>query len=29
MDGYTALLHHIGMSTAPTLYSDLGFDPLA
>lgn len=27
-DGYTVLMHHIGMSTAPALYSDLGFDPL-
>jgi tripartite-type tricarboxylate transporter receptor subunit TctC len=27
-DGYTVLMHHIGMSTAPTLYPDLGFDPL-
>ncbi len=27
-DGYTLLLHHIGMSTAPTLYRQLGFDPL-
>ncbi len=27
-DGYTILMHHIGMSTAPTLYSDLPFDPL-
>ena len=27
-DGYTVLMHHIGMSTAPTLYSDLGYDPL-
>ncbi len=27
-DGYTLLLHHIGMSTAPTLYRNLGFDPL-
>lgn len=26
-DGYTLLLHHIGMSTAPTLYRNLGFDP--
>lgn len=26
-DGYTLLLHHIGMSTAPTLYPDLAFDP--
>lgn len=28
-DGYTLLLHHIGMSTAPTLYRELPFDPLA
>jgi len=28
-DGYTLLLHHIGMSTAPTLYPDLNFDPVA
>ncbi|WP_294925260.1 tripartite tricarboxylate transporter substrate-binding protein [uncultured Paracoccus sp.] len=27
-DGYTLLLHHIGMSTAPTLYRELPFDPL-
>jgi tripartite-type tricarboxylate transporter receptor subunit TctC len=27
-DGYTVLMHHIGMSTAPTLYPDLDFDPL-
>ncbi len=27
-DGYTLLLHHIGMSTAPTLYRQLAFDPL-
>jgi tripartite-type tricarboxylate transporter receptor subunit TctC len=26
-DGYTLLLHHIGMSTAPALYDDLAFDP--
>ena len=26
-DGYTILLHHIGMSTAPTLYRKLDFDP--
>ena len=25
-DGYTLLLHHIGMSTAPSLYADLAFD---
>ena len=27
-DGYTILMHHIGMSTAPTLYKDLSFKPL-
>jgi len=27
-DGYTVLMHHIGMSTAPALYSDLPYDPL-
>jgi tripartite-type tricarboxylate transporter receptor subunit TctC len=27
-DGYQVLMHHIGMSTAPTLYSDLPYDPL-
>jgi tripartite-type tricarboxylate transporter receptor subunit TctC len=27
-DGYTVLIHHIGMSTAPTLYKDLPYDPL-
>jgi tripartite-type tricarboxylate transporter receptor subunit TctC len=27
-DGYTVLIHHIGMSTAPTLYPDLSYDPL-
>lgn len=27
-DGYTVLMHHIGMSTAPSLYADLAFDPL-
>lgn len=27
-DGYTVLMHHIGMSTAPSLYDDLAFDPL-
>jgi len=26
-DGYTVLLHHIGMSTAPTLYRKLAYDP--
>jgi tripartite-type tricarboxylate transporter receptor subunit TctC len=27
-DGYTLLIHHIGMSTAPTLYRNLAYDPL-
>ena len=27
-DGYTLLLHHIGMSTAPSLYADLAYDPV-
>jgi tripartite-type tricarboxylate transporter receptor subunit TctC len=27
-DGYTVLMHHIGMSTAPALYKDLGYEPL-
>ncbi|BBH68814.1 hypothetical protein ACTI_54990 [Actinoplanes sp. OR16] len=27
-DGYTVLMHHIGMSTAPALYKDLGYSPL-
>jgi tripartite-type tricarboxylate transporter receptor subunit TctC len=27
-DGYTVLMHHIGMSTAPALYSDLPYKPL-
>jgi tripartite-type tricarboxylate transporter receptor subunit TctC len=27
-DGYTLLLHHIGMSTIPALYKKLEFDPL-
>jgi tripartite-type tricarboxylate transporter receptor subunit TctC len=27
-DGYTVLLHHIGMSTAPSLYRTLSYDPL-
>ncbi|MCK8783788.1 tripartite tricarboxylate transporter substrate-binding protein [Roseomonas sp. NAR14] len=26
-DGYTLLLHHIGMATTPTLYRRLGYDP--
>ena len=28
-DGYTLLLHHIGMSTAPALYASLPYDPVA
>ncbi|MDP9791735.1 tripartite-type tricarboxylate transporter receptor subunit TctC [Catenuloplanes nepalensis] len=27
-DGYTVLMHHIGMSTAPALYKNLGYAPL-
>jgi tripartite-type tricarboxylate transporter receptor subunit TctC len=27
-DGYTLLLHHIGMATAPTLYRRLAYDPV-
>ncbi|HEV7291749.1 MAG TPA: tripartite tricarboxylate transporter substrate-binding protein [Devosia sp.] len=27
-DGYTLLLHHIGMSTAPALYASLPYDPI-
>ena len=27
-DGYTVLLHHIGMSTSPALYRSLAFNPL-
>jgi len=27
-DGYTVLMHHIGMSTAPSLYPNLPYDPL-
>lgn len=27
-DGYTLLLHHIGQSTAPTLYRKLSYDPV-
>ena len=27
-EGYTLLLHHIGMSTAPALYASLPFDPM-
>ncbi|MBA2414226.1 MAG: tripartite tricarboxylate transporter substrate binding protein BugD, partial [Burkholderiaceae bacterium] len=26
-DGYTVLLHHIGMSTAPALYRKLAYNP--
>ncbi|MBA3325729.1 MAG: tripartite tricarboxylate transporter substrate binding protein BugD, partial [Rhodobacteraceae bacterium] len=26
-DGQTLLLHHIGMSTAPSLYAELAYDP--
>jgi tripartite-type tricarboxylate transporter receptor subunit TctC len=28
-DGYTILIHHIGMATIPALYRSLRFDPLA
>ncbi len=28
-DGYTLLLHHIGMATSATLYRKLPYDPLA
>ncbi|HYC35516.1 MAG TPA: tripartite tricarboxylate transporter substrate binding protein BugD [Usitatibacter sp.] len=28
-DGYTILIHHIGMATTPTLYRQLRFNPLA
>ena len=28
-DGYTILIHHMGMSTSPALYKKLDFDPLA
>jgi len=28
-DGYTLLLHHLGLSTVPALYRKLNFDPLA
>ena len=28
-DGYTLLLNHIGLSTIPSLYKKLNFDPLA
>ncbi len=27
-DGYTVLMHHIGMSTAPALYKSLGYQPV-
>jgi tripartite-type tricarboxylate transporter receptor subunit TctC len=27
-DGYTVLMHHIGMSTAPNLYKELAYNPL-
>lgn len=27
-DGYSLLIHHIGMSTIPTLYRRLGYDPI-
>jgi tripartite-type tricarboxylate transporter receptor subunit TctC len=27
-DGYTLLINHLGLSTVPTLYKKLGFDPL-
>ena len=27
-DGYTVLMHHIGMSTAPSLYANLPYDPI-
>src|ERR687895_2085912 len=27
-DGYTILIHHIGMSTAPSLYRKLAYDPI-
>lgn len=27
-DGYTVLMHHIGMSTAPSLYANLPYSPL-
>src|ERR687891_2991905 len=27
-NGYTVLMHHIGISTAPTLYTNLTYDPL-
>src|SRR5262245_34725493 len=28
-DGYTILIHHIGMATTPTLYRNLRYNPLA
>src|SRR5215212_10692992 len=27
-DGYTILIHHVGMATTPALYRQLRFDPL-
>src|SRR5262245_21240023 len=27
-DGYTILIHHIGMATTPTLYRNMRFNPL-
>lgn len=27
-DGYTMMLHHIGMAASPALYADLGYDPM-
>lgn len=27
-DGYTLLIHHVGMSTAPALYDNLDYDPM-
>ena len=27
-DGYTMLMYHVGMATAPALYPNLPFDPL-
>ena len=27
-DGYTILIHHIGMSTAPALYRKLPYNPI-
>lgn len=28
-DGYTLLIHHIGLASAPTMYPNLNFDPIA